>query len=121
MMKTANSLAGYIALLRQLALLCKVGSAIVAAIARLKIIYSKSSFNIINALLTFLIYFAYNYNYCPTNLKIIYQYMILSLVTTLNIIGKRGSPISKIRKASYRTVVPTHTENFTSLAQLKSV
>ena len=28
MTKTANSLAGYIALLRQLALLCKVGSAI---------------------------------------------------------------------------------------------
>ena len=35
MTKTANSLAGYIALLRQLALLCKVGSAIAAAIARL--------------------------------------------------------------------------------------
>ena len=34
MTKTANSLAGYIALLRQLALLCKVGSAIAAAIAR---------------------------------------------------------------------------------------
>ena len=34
MTKTANSLAGYIALLRQLALLCKVGSEIAAAIAR---------------------------------------------------------------------------------------
>ena len=34
MTKTANSLAGYIALLRQLALHCKVGSAIAAAIAR---------------------------------------------------------------------------------------
>ena len=36
MTKTANSLAGYIALLRQLALLCKVGSAIAVAIARFK-------------------------------------------------------------------------------------
>ena len=36
MTKTANSLAGYIALLRQLALLCKVGSAIAATIARWK-------------------------------------------------------------------------------------
>ena len=34
MTKTANSLAGYIALLRQLALLCKVGSAIATVIAR---------------------------------------------------------------------------------------
>ena len=34
----ANSLAGYIALLRQLALLCKVGSAIAAAIARCNMI-----------------------------------------------------------------------------------
>ena len=34
MMKMANSLSGYIALLRQLALLCKVGSAIATAIAQ---------------------------------------------------------------------------------------
>ena len=55
MTKTANSLAGYIALLRQLAVLCKVGSAIATAIARYK-----------NNFLTFFTFFSFQElsNFC---------------------------------------------------------
>ena len=35
--------------------------------------------------------------------------------------GERWSRFQKFEKASFRTVVPTHTKNFSSVAQLKNV
>ena len=35
--------------------------------------------------------------------------------------GEQGTRLQKLEEASYRTIVPTHTKNFSILAQLESV